>query len=381
MKDSKIGLGGRRWLFLLALVGLTLLVVTRFANLQNVAETLSQGLWPWVVAGFIMHFIFFFLYALLYQSGFSTVGVRSRARDLLPLVFAAVFVNAIAPTAGAGAGALFVDDAVQRGQSGARTIVGVILVLLADLGTLIPFIVAGTIFLSFQRDLRFYDTIGSIFFTIFVGGLSGALVLAQSHTSQLRHLLGWLQQTVNQVGRWLKHPDLLADDWADRNTDEFVEGARAIAEHPGRLTRTLALGVLLHTVNVVGLYMLFLAFQQPVRLGTLMAGFGLGIVFWVISIIPQGTGVVEGVMALIFISLGIPKSKAIVITLTFRGLNFWLPLLIGFLVLRRVRTFGVGGNIERKEEQSGRPAEADVDEEANELEDSHRLVSLNQEDG
>jgi uncharacterized membrane protein YbhN (UPF0104 family) len=201
MKDSKIGLGGRRWLFLLALVGLTLLVVTRFANLQNVAETLSQGLWPWVVAGFIMHFIFFFLYALLYQSGFSTVGVRSRARDLLPLVFAAVFVNAIAPTAGAGAGALFVDDAVQRGQSGARTIVGVILVLLADLGTLIPFIVAGTIFLSFQRDLRFYDTIGSIFFTIFVGGLSGALVLAQSHTSQLRHLLGWLQQTVNQVGR------------------------------------------------------------------------------------------------------------------------------------------------------------------------------------
>jgi uncharacterized protein (TIRG00374 family) len=379
MRDSKIVLGGRRWLFLLALLGLTLLVVTRFANLQNLAEDLSQGLWPWVLAGFIIHFIFFCLYALLYQSSFSTVGVRSRVRDLLPLVFAAVFVNAIAPSGGAGAGALFVDDAVQRGQSGARTIVGVILVLVADLGTLIPFIVAGTIFLSFQRDVRFYDTIGSIVFTICVGGLVGALVLARSHTSQLRRLFGWLQQTVNRAASWLKHPGLLADDWADRNTDEFVEGARTIAEHPGRLTRTLVLGLLLHTVNVVGLYMLFRAFQQPVRLGTLMAGFGLGIVFWVISIVPQGTGVVEGIMALIFISLGIPKSKAIVITFTFRGLNFWLPLLIGSLVLRRVRTFRVEGDFESKEEQEGSRAEAD--EGVSELEDSHGLFGLNQEDG
>jgi uncharacterized protein (TIRG00374 family) len=379
MKDSKIGLGGRRWLFLLALVGLTLLVVTRFANLQNVAETLSQGLWPWVLAGVIVHFFFFILYAALYQASFFTVGVKSRIRDLLPLVFAAVFVNAIAPSGGAGAGALFVDDAVQRGQSGARTMVGVILVLLADLGTLIPFIVAGTIFLSFQRDLRFYDTIGSIFFTIFVGGLSGALALAGSHPSQLRRLFGWLQHAANQVGSWLKHPNLLADDWADRNTSEFVEGARAIAEHPVRLGLTLAVGVVLHIVNVVGLYMLFLAFQQPVRLGTLMAGFGLGIVFWVISIIPQGTGVVEGIMALIFISLGIPKSKAIVITLTFRGLNFWLPLLIGFLALRRVRTFRVRGNSAGQAEQGGSRAEAD--DESNKPKDSHQLVRMNPEEG
>jgi uncharacterized protein (TIRG00374 family) len=379
MRDSKIGSGGRRWLFLLALVGLTLLVVTRFANLQNLAEDLSQGLWPWVLAGFIIHFIFFCLYALLYQSSFSTVGVRSRVWDLLPLVFAAVFVNAIAPAGGAGAGALFVDDAVQRGQSGARTIVGVMLVLVADLGTLIPFIVAGTIFLSFQRDLRFYDVVGSIVFTMCVGGLAGALVLARSHTSHLRRLFGWLQQIINRVAGWLKHSSLLAEDWADRSSDEFIEGARAIAEHPRRLTRTLALGLLLHAVNVVGLYMLFRAFQQPVRLGTLMAGFGLGIVFWVISIVPQGTGVMEGIMALIFISLGIPKSKAIVISLTFRGLNFWLPLLIGFLVLRRVRTFRVGGDFESEEEQESSHAEAD--ERVNELEDGHGVFRLKQEDG
>jgi uncharacterized membrane protein YbhN (UPF0104 family) len=209
--------------------------------------------------------------------------------------------------------------------------------------------------------------------------LSGALALAGSHPSQLRRLFGWLQRAANRVGSWLKHPNLLADDWADRNTGEFVEGARAIAEHPVRLGLTLAVGVALHIVNVVGLYMLFLAFQQPVRLGTLMAGFGLGIVFWVISIIPQGTGVVEGIMALIFISLGIPKSKAIVITLTFRGLNFWLPLMIGFLALRRVRTFRVRGNSAGQAEQGGSRAEAD--DESNKPKDSHQLVRMNPEEG
>ena len=64
-----------------------------------------------------------------------------------------------------------------------------------------------------------------------------------------------------------------------------------------------------------------------------MAAVGL-----ILSPVPQGIGVVEGVMALVFASLGVPAGSATVIALAFRGLTFWLPMAAGFLLLRQLRS-------------------------------------------
>lgn len=72
----------------------------------------------------------------------------------------------------------------------------------------------------------------------------------------------------------------------------------------------------------------------------LAATFEIGVLFLVISPIPMGIGVVEGVMALVTISLGVPGEAATVITLAFRGLPFWLPFAISFMLLRQVKAFG-----------------------------------------
>jgi uncharacterized membrane protein YbhN (UPF0104 family) len=85
---------------------------------------------------------------------------------------------------------------------------------------------------------------------------------------------------------------------------------------------------------------LFLAFHQTIELGPLVAGYAMGILFWNVSPVPQGIGVVEGVMALVYASLGIHRTMAVLVVLAFRGLNFWLPMLVGFFLLRRVKIFG-----------------------------------------
>jgi len=50
--------------------------------------------------------------------------------------------------------------------------------------------------------------------------------------------------------------------------------------------------------------------------------------------------VVEGVMTLVYASLGIHRTIAVLVVLAFRGLNFWLPMLVGFFLLRKVKIFG-----------------------------------------
>ncbi len=337
----------RYLLFLLALIGLTWVVLTRFASLQDIAAALSRGRWDWITCAIALDVLYFVLYAWLYEFGFKVVEVKSQASRLMPIVFASIFVNTVAPVGGAGGAALFVDDAVRHHQSGARAAVGTVLVLLADLGTLVPFMIAGEGFLYSHGDLQLYDAIGGLVFLLFLGILTAAMILARVRPGLLLRWMSRLQRAINHVGGWFRHPNLISADWYERNAAELSQGADAIVHHPKELGQTLFMGFLLHVINLLGLAALFIAFQQPVDAGTLVAGFSLGIVFWVIGIIPAGTGIVESIMTLIFISRGIPNAAAVAITVAFRGLNFWLPLLVGLLLIPQMRTLLESGRSAR----------------------------------
>jgi uncharacterized protein (TIRG00374 family) len=332
----EISLNLRRLLFILLLIAFTALVVSRFANAQELIHTLLHGIWHWVVIGVLLHFLYFYLDAVLYKYSFATVGVKSRVIELFPVVLSSIFVNAVAPTGGAGGAALFVDYAIRHHQSGPRTMVGIVLGLIADLSTLIPFILWGVIYLNSYRKLKIYESIGFLFFVIFIVLLVGILLLAHWQPERLQQISRWFQRTANRVGSWIKRPNLLSEEWAEKTAGEFIDGANAISTNPKTFAITIFWGMSLHIVNLVGLYAFFLAYRQPVRLGTLVAGFSIGIVFFIVTIIPQGVGAVEGIMTLIFISMGIPRTNAVTIALAFRGVNFWMPVVLGLFTLNWV---------------------------------------------
>lgn len=332
-----------RWILWLVVIAFGVLVVRSFTDFRTLLATLITGYWPWLLAAIVLHLLFFVPYAQLYHVAFATVGVASRVWELLPLVFAAIFANAVVPIGGASAAALFIDDAVRRGQSGAATAVGTVLVLISDLSTLIPFLIFGMVSLALRHDLKFYEVLGGAIFVIFVGGLCGGLFLAHWKPGWLLGLLRLGERLIDRIGRWFRRPHLLSEDWAERNAAEFTAATEALRHHPRRLAALLSLGVLVHLISLAALYMVFEAYRQPIALGPLTAGFGMGIVFWVVAIVPQGVGATEGIMTLVFMSLGIPRAEAITIVLVFRGVNFYLPLIIGFFCLRRVRAFGIGG--------------------------------------
>jgi phosphatidylglycerol lysyltransferase len=330
----------RRWLFWLLIIAFVWVVVSRFTEIEKLVETLAQGQWQWVLAAALLQVVYYIVFTGLYQSAFYTVEVESRVSELLPVMFASIFVNVAAPTGGASGAALFVDDAVRRGQSAARAAAGTVLVLAADFGAFIPVLIAGLIYLFLQHDLQAYEIAGAAIFLLIIGGLTSVFVLGLWQPDRLRQLLGWLQCNLNRLAGRFRRPPLLAEDWADKNAAEFTGAAAAIATRPRRLGRTLAVALAAHLIDLTSLYTLFLAFHQPVGLGILVAGFAVGILFWIVSITPQGIGVVEGIMALVYTSLDVPAERATVIALAFRGLTFWLPLVIGFFLLRRLKSFG-----------------------------------------
>jgi phosphatidylglycerol lysyltransferase len=330
----------RRWLLWLLIIGFVWLVISRFTEIQKLADILSQGKWQWILAAAALQALYFVIYAALYQAAFHTVEVESQVGDLIPVLLSSWFVNVVAPSGGASAAALFMDDAARRGQSPTRTAAGALLVLVADFGSFVLVLAIGFVYLFLQHSLQFYHIVGTVVLLLFIGALSGVLLLSVWQPLRLRGLLDWLQQHVNALAARLKRPAWLPKDWADKNATEFSEASLAMVTYPQRLIHTLGLALAAHLASLASLYALFLAFQQPIRFGPLVAGFAVGELFLIVSPIPMGIGMVEGFMVLAYNSLGVPTETAAVVTLAFRGLSLWLPLFIGFFLLRRVKSFG-----------------------------------------
>jgi len=82
------------------------------------------------------------------------------------------------------------------------------------------------------------------------------------------------------------------------------------------------------------LFLVFMAFQQPFSVGTLIAGFSIGYLFVIVSPTPAGIGFVEGILTLTLTSLRVPLAAAAVISLAYHGMVLWLPLSYGALSFR-----------------------------------------------
>ena len=92
-----------------------------------------------------------------------------------------------------------------------------------------------------------------------------------------------------------------------------------------------ALGAALSIVfDMLTLYSLFIAAGHAVSPGVLLAGYGLPLLLGKVTFLPGGVGIVEGTMAALYDGLGVPDGVTVVVILTYRGLSFWLPTLLGF---------------------------------------------------
>jgi phosphatidylglycerol lysyltransferase len=327
-----------RWIVLVLTVLFLWVVISRFTELEQLKTTLAQGQWGWIFAAILSQMIFYVVFTASYQSAFYTVDISTRTRDLIPVTLGSLFINVVVPAGGAGGAALFTDDLAKRGKPAARAASGVLLQLIADFGAFTLVLIPGLIYLFIQHDLQIYEIIAAIILLIITIGLSSVLMLGVWKPEWLKRLFVWSQSPAGWVYSRFNRTLSLADDWAQKNAEEMNQASAAVASHPLRLMRTVGVALLAHLIDITSLYILFRAFNQPISVGVLVAGYAVGILFWIVSITPQGIGVVEGVMTLAFTSLGIPTAVAATVVLAFRGLTFWIPMLLGFFAVQRMHT-------------------------------------------
>ncbi|HMN61367.1 MAG TPA: flippase-like domain-containing protein, partial [Anaerolinea sp.] len=104
--------------------------------------------------------------------------------------------------------------------------------------------------------------------------------------------------------------------------------------HPRLVIRPILHALANKILLIVILTLMFLAFGVEFNMATVIAGFSLAYLFLIVSPTPAGIGIVEGVLTGALGSMQVPIPAAAVITLAYRGITFWMPVLLGMAAFR-----------------------------------------------
>jgi uncharacterized protein (TIRG00374 family) len=318
---------------IILLLGLVFIFIN-IAEVQEIVETLQRGELGFIILAFGIQLLWTLNVAASYHTVYRAVGLDEKLAKLYVLVLGANFLNVIAPSGGVGGIAVFISEARRRGYSSARVTVSGALVVLFDYIAFLFVLFLGLVVLFRRNNLTMTEIIPSIILLL-VALVLGTLIYLGIHSeSALAKALAWMAHRVNRFLWFFIHREYLSEQRAYSFAHEAADGLSRLRQKPRDLLAPFALGLSSKALLIFILCLVMVAFKIPFSVGTLIGGFSIAYLFLIVSPTPAGIGVVEGAMTLGLTSLNIPLGAATVVTLAYRGITFWAPLLFGFIAIR-----------------------------------------------
>jgi uncharacterized protein (TIRG00374 family) len=271
---------------------------------------------------------------LTYLSLYRLLGMDGTIFKMSMMSAAANFVNIIAPSAGMGGMAVFISDANRNGQSPGKVTVISILFVFIDYIAFMIVLTLGLIILFRRNDLHPTEIAASSVILAIALGLGFLLFLGSRSATALGNALAWMARLINRVVKPFIHREYLSEARAYEFANEMATDLKSLPEKYRSLIKPVLYALANKSLMMCVLMASFFSFQVPFTAGTIIGGFSIAYLFLIVSPTPSGIGIVEGIMPLALTSLRVPWSEAVIITLAYRGVTFWLPLGVGAIAFR-----------------------------------------------
>ena len=132
-----------------------------------------------------------------------------------------------------------------------------------------------------------------------------------------------------RVTRWFARKMRFDQDKAGEVAVHLGERLRGLANEPGLLRKVLSWSLLNWFLDIAALFVFIRAFGGSVDIVGLVVSFCLANIFASIPITPGGLGIVEGIYIPSLVGFGLTTTTATVSVLSYRLVQFWLPMLVG----------------------------------------------------
>ena len=304
------------------LIGLVIVIVLavvllRGDQLVELVETIKKGSVIPLVAALCTQLGKYFAQSFAYSFAFEAVGERMDPRSTLPLVFGTFFMNTIAPSLNLAGTTLVVDDARRRGiPPGRATSAALLMQITVDSG-FATIMLVGFAILAFTVGLSPLWFLLGLLVIALVTVMVLILVLGRKRPALVLRALRPIERLVDRIRVRFKKPPL--DSWVERTVGSFSDAAGLIAHNPKATAKAFGCSVVASLCELACFSLVGVGFGVTIP-EALICGYVVATLFAMISITPQGVGVVEAAVVVAFTSFGESSAAGLSIALVYRGI-------------------------------------------------------------
>jgi glycosyltransferase 2 family protein len=321
-------------LLVLVLLLAIVFLVAQFDRFEEFLMILAAGHPIWIGLGVIALVGWQLAQAAQFRAAHRAAAVQQSLLSMLPVVAANNFVLIAVPTGSLSTFALFLANARRRGASAERTTVAVAIFAVFNYLALSIAIALGLLALAARHALYPLEWLPSVPIFAVALGQYAVLLLALHWPASVERVATWLAERANRLGRRLLQRDLVSVERVHTIGANAASGLVSLRQDGPRAHLLLLFyGLLSQALLAIVFGAVLLAFGQQVSLSVTLAGLGVAGLFTVVSPTPVGLGIVEAALAAVLASLGMEAGAALIVSLAFRGITLWLPVLYGFIAL------------------------------------------------
>ncbi|HWC39218.1 MAG TPA: lysylphosphatidylglycerol synthase transmembrane domain-containing protein [Acidimicrobiales bacterium] len=305
-------------LLVLALV-IEYLVLPQLAGADKALHLLSQVNLGYAAAGVLLEVAAWLAYAQL------TRAVLPHAAPsrftILRINMTTLAVSHVLPAGTAGGTPVGLTLMTENGVSGADATFAV---ATQGIGSAVVLNVLLWIALVISIPLRGFNPLYGIaaLVGVFLGAAVAALVMLFTRGED---------RAADIVRRLASRLPFLDEDVVTAGFRRLATRLRELARDRSLLARAVAGAAAFWLLDAASLWVFLAAFGHLMSPYGLLVAYGLANVLAFLPITPGGLGIVEGVLVPTLVGFGSPRGVAIIGVITYRLVNFWLPIPVGAL--------------------------------------------------
>lgn len=311
-------------------------VLIRGEQLDELIQTMKNGSPIPLVVAILSQLCKYFVQGCAYSQSFKAVGETMKIRNTIPLVFGTFFLNTIAPSMNLAGTTLVVDDARRRGiDPGKSTSAALLMQITIDGAFTTVMIIAFTILLCTVGLNPLWIIMGCVVVCLVLTMIS-ILVIGKRNPALLDKILCKIEKLVNKIIEKFHHKPL--KPWAKRIVENFSEASNLVSQNMKNVLAAYGFSLIASICELTCFALVGVSFEIFVP-EPLICGYVVATLFAMISITPQGVGVVEAMVVVAFTAYNQNGAAAAATGLVYRGIVFWMPFIIGAVLMTQLKAF------------------------------------------
>jgi uncharacterized protein (TIRG00374 family) len=323
-------------------IALAILIYTLRRQIGGVVQNLGK-VNAWALLLMIpLEFANYDAYARLYRSLFRILAKPVRYWPMFKLTLELNFVNHILPSGGVSGISYFNVRMRSYGVSGPKSTLAQLMKLLLLFASYQPLLILALFLLAARGHVNnLILVVATSLITLLVVGSFGFIYMIESR-SRINTVLTIVTKALNKlISLVRRNPETISIPGAQKAFDELHDNYKLLKENWRQLKLPFLYMLMANATEIAAIYVVYIAFGHFVNVGAVILAYAVANFAGLISVLPAGIGVYEGLMTGVLVATGIPAELSIPVTIMYRVINMFIQLTPGYFFYQKALRGGL----------------------------------------